>query len=243
MNIERHSHAHLGLQSRAKKALKIARLLNLSQRSGEIILLEIGTGAGGIAHHFATQADGTFDVHAVDVRDARVVTEGYAFTLVDGTTLPYDDASFDVVISNHVIEHVGTEADQQQHLREIHRVLKPAGLGYLAVPNRWMLIEPHYKLAFLSWLPHRLRSTYLRVMGKGHFYDCEPLELAQLEQLLAAARFDFRNVCVEAIHQLVAIEKPGSLLSHIVKVVPAFMWKMFAPVIPTLIFVLRKTPS
>lgn len=37
-----------------------------------------------------------------------------------------------------------------------------------------MLTEPHYKLKFLSWSPRRWRSPYLRLMGKGTFYDCEP---------------------------------------------------------------------
>src|SRR5690606_9235376 len=122
-----------------------------------------------------------------DVRDVRIAKEGYEFSLVSGTTLLFDDLKFDVVISNHVIEHVGTQVDQKHHLKEIYRVLKNDGIAYLAVPNRWMLIEPHYKLAFLSWLPHFLRTDYLRLMGKGEFFDCEPLELKQSELLFKEA--------------------------------------------------------
>src|SRR3546814_9833619 len=69
--------------------------------------------------------------------------------------LPFADDSFDVVLSNHVIEHVGEQPEQLAHLSELRRVLTPGGIGYLAVPNRWMLVEPHYRLAFLSWWPHR----------------------------------------------------------------------------------------
>ena len=36
-----------------------------------------------------------------------------------------------------------------KHLREIRRVLRRDGLAYLAVPNRWALVEPHYRLALL----------------------------------------------------------------------------------------------
>ena len=61
--------------------------------------------------------------------------------VTQGVELPFDDARFDVVISNHVIEHVGDEAAQHAHLREIRRVMKADGSAYLAVPNRWMLTE------------------------------------------------------------------------------------------------------
>src|SRR3546814_18660903 len=98
--------------------------------------------------------------------------------------LPFADDSFDVVLSNHVIEHVGEQPEQLAHLSELRRVLTPGGIGYLAVPNRWMLVEPHYRLAFLSWWPHAWRSPYLRLMRKGKFYDCEPLQLGQLETML-----------------------------------------------------------
>ena len=74
----------------------------------------------------------------------------------------------------------GDAVVQAQHLGEIRRVMKPSGAGYLAVPNRWMLTEPHYRLKFLSWWPHGWRTPYLKLMGKGDFYDCEPLEMRQL---------------------------------------------------------------
>jgi SAM-dependent methyltransferase len=40
-------------------------------------------------------------------------------------------------------------------LDEVWRVLKPGGLAYLACPNRYSLVEPHYRLPFLSWFPVR----------------------------------------------------------------------------------------
>ena len=66
-----------------------------------------------------------------------------------------------------MIEHVGDESAQLHHLAELRRVLSKAGIGYLAVPNRWMVVEPHYRIAFLSWLPRGWRSPYLRLLGKG----------------------------------------------------------------------------
>lgn len=87
----------------------------------------------------------------------------------------------------------------------------PAGVGYLTVPNRWMLTEPHYRLKFLSWWPRGLRTPYLRLMRKGTFYDCEPLQLAQLEGMLAAAGCRYCNLCVEALRETFEIEHAGAL--------------------------------
>jgi SAM-dependent methyltransferase len=49
----------------------------------------------------------------------------------DLTALPFPDADFDVVIANHVLEHV---ADDARALAEIRRVLRPGGWAMLAVP-------------------------------------------------------------------------------------------------------------
>lgn len=49
----------------------------------------------------------------------------------DGT-LPYDDASFDVVCSLEVVEHI---KDQFAFARELYRVAKPGGVAIVSTPN------------------------------------------------------------------------------------------------------------
>jgi SAM-dependent methyltransferase len=49
----------------------------------------------------------------------------------DLTHLPFDDRAFDMVIANHVMEHVPHD---RQAMREIYRVLKPGGSAILQVP-------------------------------------------------------------------------------------------------------------
>lgn len=147
MSEERRSHAVLDSSSRNPKARKIEALLRLDRLPGPIRMLEVGAGGGGISHYFGTHPSGRFDVEAVDVRDERTVVAGYRFYQVADTRLPFENARFDVVVSNHVIEHVGDRAAQRQHLAELGRVLRPGGIGYLAVPNRWMVFEPHYLAA------------------------------------------------------------------------------------------------
>lgn len=234
--MSRRPHVVTDLASRQPKALKIERLLGLQSKDGPLRLLEIGTGSGGIAHYFATHPTLACDVTAVDVHDNRQVHTGYEYIPVQGVKLPFDDDKFDVVISNHVIEHVGDAGEQARHLGEIRRVLREGGKGYLAVPNRWMLTEPHYRLKFLSWWPRPLRTPYLRAMRMGELYDCEPLELRQLEGMLAAAALDYRNLCVEALRETLEIERPGALITRFFRQVPDGALRPFRGLIPTLIY-------
>lgn len=233
---QRQPHAVLDLASRNWKALKIERLLDLQARKQPLRLLEIGTGSGGIAHYFGTHPSLRCAVDAVDVVDNRLIQEGYRYQQVTGVELPFDAGSFDVVISNHVIEHVGDASAQLEHLREIHRVMRRDGVGYLAVPNRWMLTEPHYRLKFLSWWPRRLRSPYLRLMGKGSFYDCEPLQMRQLERMLEAAEFRHQNLCVAALRETFEIERPDSRATRLLRKTPDAALHPLRRIIPTLIY-------
>ena len=57
--------------------------------------------------------------------------DGQRVQAVDVTALPYPDASFDLVICNHVLEHVSDDATA---MRELCRVLKPKGVAILQVP-------------------------------------------------------------------------------------------------------------
>ncbi|HEX2942347.1 MAG TPA: methyltransferase domain-containing protein, partial [Rhodopila sp.] len=60
-----------------------------------------------------------------DLRQAGVTHQ------VDITRLPMADGSYDVVIANHVLEHID---DDQQAMRELFRVLRPGGIALLTVP-------------------------------------------------------------------------------------------------------------
>ncbi len=212
------------------------RLLDLAGAGPPLRMLEVGTGSGGIASFFGCHPSGRYQVDSVDVVDERVVHDGYAFQLVPDAGLPFADSSFDLAISNHVIEHVGQEREQRRHLSELRRVLKPGGRGYLAVPNRWMLVEPHYRLAFLSWLPRSLRSPYLRLCGKGRFYDCEPLQMRQLERLMRESGLRASNRSVEALWATLEIERPDALATRLRRFTPDALLGWLRPMIPTHIY-------
>lgn len=237
---KRLAHAVLDLDSRVLKGKKIANLLRLDKRRQPIRILDIGAGSGGIAAYFANYSGLNCEVTSVDVIDQRQVKEGYRFILVDGVKLPFSDGEYDVVISNHAIEHVGERSDQLVHLTEMRRVMKEDGIGYLAVPNRWSIIEPHYRLAFLSWLPHGLRSAYLRIRGRGSFYDCEPLSVSDLDALFAAAGFSKNeHLHLAAIHEFIRLEGAKGWL-RLLSRIPDSLLRFGRRLNPTLIYALTK---
>ena len=74
----------------------------------------------------------------------------------------YADASFDVVFSNSVIEHLGPNfADQLLMANEIRRV---AERYFVQTPNRYFPIEPHFLIPGFQFLP-----VSARVWGVTHF--------------------------------------------------------------------------
>lgn len=61
-------------------------------------------------------------------------TEGYSYDFceeLDITATPYKDNSFDLIICNHVLEHI---IDDNIAMCEIFRILKPTGKAILQVP-------------------------------------------------------------------------------------------------------------
>lgn len=237
---DRRGHAVLDLASRDFKAIKIARLIGAHVGQPARRLLEIGTGSGGIARYFGTAGAMGWEVEAVDVEDVRLASEGFRFTKVDSVLLPFEDDSFDVVISNHVIEHVGDETQQMRHLHELARVLRDTGTGYLAVPSRWMLVEPHFRLPFLSWLPQGIADAYVRLAKKGSYYDCRPMTTRRLEACLTAAGFSFEQRHGDALRLTYELERPTAPIYRFVfRPLPDWVYAMTRRAFPTLIYTLR----
>jgi SAM-dependent methyltransferase len=80
--------------------------------------------------------------------------------LYDGNKVPLPDASFDLVVSFQVLEHVGSPAAT---LDECVRLLKPGGMMYHVFPNYHSFYEGHYKVLWLPFLNQRLGRWYLKL--------------------------------------------------------------------------------
>lgn len=88
--------------------------------------------------------NGDVRLHGCDISggnfDRFYRSSGLDFTLLDHPwKLPYDDESFDFVLSNGVLEHV---ANEYESMKEIYRVLRPRGIFAITfLPNRYSVSE------------------------------------------------------------------------------------------------------
>jgi SAM-dependent methyltransferase len=99
---------------------------------------------------------------------AELVERGIIRTFPENTPLPFDDSSFDLVISNQVFEHVDR---LEPIVSELARVLKEDGTAYHHFPSREVLREGHIGIPLAHRLPKGgLRFAYvalLRRLGLG----------------------------------------------------------------------------
>lgn len=115
----------------------------LQHLRGNARVLEVGFGEGYGTALIATRASSTT---AIDISEENVAyaSQKYAsapcsFQWYDGYRFPFEDHTFDVVVSLQVIEHLD---DDQLFVEETHRVLNNDGLLILTTPNRIYRVPP-----------------------------------------------------------------------------------------------------
>ena len=232
------SHAVLDAPSRIDKAAKIVRVIERHHPLQGADILDIGTGSGVIAAEIAGVAGPSGTVTSVDLRDERVVRDGFAFHTFDGTRLPMDDASTDVVISNHVLEHVGDARAQSRHLDEIMRVLRPGGLAYVALPHRWQAVENHYRLPLLGWTRGRSADRYVRATGRAQEFDIRALGRRELLHMMTRAGLVTHDATDELIDVSLELGQEPSM--RLLRRVRPLRRALRGPLLPSIVAVGRK---
>ena len=87
---------------------------------------------------------------------------------LDTTMLPFKDNTFDLIIFNHVIEHI---PEYRKAVKELHRVLKKKGYFYLATPNL------HRKFVHLKIsLVRKKNLSDEKRMSRHMGFSCKELE-------------------------------------------------------------------
>lgn len=150
-------------RQRPEKARVIARICGDEiRRSGRVA--DFGAGTGLVKKELEAIVSNPIVGFELD-RSFMEVEKRMA--VADVTRLPVEDGGLDFAVLNHLYEHV---ADQAGLFRELHRALRAGGGAYVSAGSRWAVMEPHYRLPFLSWLPRRLADAYLHLTGRGESY-------------------------------------------------------------------------
>nr|WP_315495532.1 class I SAM-dependent methyltransferase [uncultured Rhodoferax sp.] len=105
-------------------------------------LLDVGCGTKPYQSLFTVRSYTGLEIDTPIARQ-RDVAEAY----YDGKSFPFEDASFDAVLCNQVLEHVFTP---DEFLQEVFRVLRPQGRLLLTVPFVWDEHEQPYDYARYS---------------------------------------------------------------------------------------------
>lgn len=83
--------------------------------------------------------------------------------------LPFEENTFDVVFCNHVLEHI---IDDKKAMSELHRVLKPGGLGVFQIPQDLSLATTYEDFSITSKeerKKHFGQYDHVRIYGKDYF--------------------------------------------------------------------------
>lgn len=87
----------------------------------------------------------------------------------DICALPFKDHSFDVILCNHVLEHI---PDDRKALNELYRILKPSGWGIFQIPQD-LKREVTYEDNSITAKKERARIfgqyDHVRIYGRDYF--------------------------------------------------------------------------
>ncbi|MDO4574149.1 MAG: class I SAM-dependent methyltransferase [Planctomycetia bacterium] len=87
----------------------------------------------------------------------------------DVTALPFPEEHFDVIVSNHVMEHI---LDDDLFLSEMQRVLKPQGMFFLSFPydkNREKTFQDDNIQSEADRLKYYGQQDHVRIYGRDVF--------------------------------------------------------------------------
>lgn len=173
--------------SREIKALRIVKLLRIyfgKNKIKKLSVLDLGCSSGIIdnflSRYFNRVVGIDIDKNAIRFAKRRFEKRNLKFQTGNALNLKFKDNSFDVIICTHVYEHV---PDAKKLFKEVYRVLKTNGVCYFAAVNKYWIVEPHYDLPFLSWLPKNVANVYLRIFKKEYFYYENPKNYWELRRL------------------------------------------------------------
>ncbi len=229
-----------------KRKPKIDKMMSVLKDAGVFdtgkcrLALDIGCSGGFFAESLASFFEKIIgiDIDSLALIKAKESNENQNvfYMTADSMFIPLQDNSVDLIICNHVYEHV---PDPVRLFSEIYRVLDNEGVCYFGAASRLTLFEPHYHLPFLTWLPKWMAHYYMRLMRKGEYYYENLRTYWGIKELIKKFKvYDYTLKIVAAPDKFAArdlIPQHG-----LIEKIPLIVWKSLYWILPGYIFILKK---
>ena len=138
-----------------------AAALALMGRIGNLTVLDFGCGDGALVADLRSNGWTAF---GCDFPGVVPEGDGLRAIVPEPYTLPFDDGTFDLVVSTSVLEHA---ANKRECFEEIARVLRPGGCAMHLYPPKWYLPrEPHILVPLVNWFWPRCPRAWLALWTK-----------------------------------------------------------------------------
>ena len=148
----------------AEQAARLCYVLGRLDFSGKKVL-DCGCGAGSSLAFILSDTPSArcvgIDLDKDAIAHARIRYPSLDLRVMDGLALSFESASFDIVLSFEVLEHLNDD-QQRRYISETHRVLKDGGTLALSTPNKNVFSLGH---------PISLNLDHVRELTLGQLID------------------------------------------------------------------------
>lgn len=139
--------------------------------------IDLGSGWGSLTYLLQKEDAEVYAIEPV-LEHAQITANrcpsAYVFQ-EDACNLPFDNNSFDIVLSNSIVEHIDTEGKRglstkndkkQAHILEMARILRPGGQGFITTGNNNFPWDGEVNKWFFHWLPAESQNKWLKSIGE-----------------------------------------------------------------------------
>lgn len=141
------------------------------------MILDLGSGSGGFLIESTKRGWSAVGLELNKIKIEKAYDEalngGVKIDIKQGVAenIPFDNNSFDFINVSEVIEHVH---NPKKTLEEVSRVMRPGGIAYISVHNRFGVWDTHFRIYFLGWLPRWVGKKYITLLNKDRDYENMP---------------------------------------------------------------------